>query len=258
MGSTDFGGQACTVGYAAPAISTSWNTRNLDLVPVGIYKGGYLAKTTGNSFSVDTLVCEIRDENYQVRIATTSPVTLTFVTDSAPYVVLRWAYSASATNFMDMLLVAAADIHENDLVLGKCVSTVGPVLSTFDYGDVAHPKSTPNNPVVALRVEAEQTPTALRVWVRAGRVLNNAATALNQIYDTNLTFDAAVGTNRVDLVVADDTGAHVYKGNSTSAPSYALAHSTSAVTVLAEVTVRAGATVVYQSDIKDVRLYVPV
>jgi hypothetical protein len=249
MGEINFGGQVCTVGYGAPALSTSWNLRNYGIVPTGVYCGGYLSITSGNSFSVDTLLCEIRDENYQVRIATTSPITLTLASTSSPYVVLRWVYSASATNYMDVLLVGSGSIQANDIVLGKCTCTAGPVLTGFDYADATYPRSTPNSFDVALRAESDITPSILRVWVRAGYIYKADGSASVKINDSALVFDAADGSNtRVDLVYVGDSGAAIVKGTAgAGVPAYG------GKKVVAEVSIPALATTILQSYIKDVR-----
>jgi len=152
---------------------------------------------------------------------------------------------------MDMLLVAAADIHDNDLVLAKCISTTGPVLSSFDYADSLHPRSTPNSFEVALRVEAELVPSALRVWIRSGFVYDATFTpsANKFIGEQSLTLTAAdPSDDRIDVVYVGSSGVAVVEGTPGSGiPSYV------GKKALAEITVGAGATEVYQSDIRDVR-----
>lgn len=253
MGATDFGVQSITVDYGAPVISISLNHRNRDIVPVGIYKGGYLATTTPGNFSISQLVAEIRDENYQVQVITTSPIVLA-ASPTTPYVVLRWAYVATPSptphNYMDALVVAVGDVHANDLVVGKCVFA-GSTLTGFVYDDATFPRSTPNAADVALRVEPEDPP-ALRVWVRAGRIVLASGNGIKRIGDINKVFDAADPSSaRVDLVYVNDTGALIFKGTAgAGVPSYA------GKKVLAEVTIRAAATVVLVSDIKDVRAFI--
>lgn len=253
MGTTNFGSQVITLDYGAPVISTSHNRRNREIIPTGIYRGGYLAITTPNNFSISQLVCEIRDEAYQVQVVTTAPITLAS-DPTKPYVVLRWAYAATPSpiphNYMDALIVAAGDVHANDLVVGKCVF-VGSNLTGFVYDDSTFFRTTPNCANVFLRVEPEDPVAALRVWVRAGRIVLSTGNGTLFIGDVNKTFDTAdASQNRVDLVYVNDTGVNILKGTAgAGVPSYGSRK------VLAEVTIRAAATTILASDIKDVRSF---
>ncbi len=253
MGSTNFGNQVCTVVFNAAALAISWNRRNVGLTPPGIYSGGFLSIGAPNTVHIDTMNVEIRDTTYQVKIQTqaTIDVYLGATPDQTkPYVVLRWAYAASSTNYMDVLMLAAGDVHDNDIVLGKCNFTSGN-LSSFAYDDATFPRSTPNDANVFLRAEAELTPVALRVIVRAGRTRLASGNGTKMIYDTLLTLTAAAGSTRIDLIYVDDTGAHVFTGTAgAGVPSYA------GKKVVAEVTVAAGATVISQANIKDVRCFI--
>ena len=253
MGSTNFGNQVCTVGFHAPGLAISWNRREIGVIPPGIYAGGYLSVGAPNTVHVDTLNCEIRDTIYQVKVQTQSPVDIYLGATpdiTKPYVVLRWTYAASLTNYMDMLVLAAGDVQANDIVLGKCIFVSGN-LSSFVYDDAVLPRSTPNDTNVFLRAEAELTPVALKVIVRAGRTKLASGNGTKMIYDTILTLTAAGGSTRIDLIYVDDTGAHVFTGTAgAGVPSYA------GKKVVAEVTVSAGATVITQSNIKDVRCFV--
>lgn len=253
MGSTNFGNQICTLAFGAAALSTSLNRRNLRSVPVGIYFGGYLTIGAANVVHVDTLQAEICDEQYQVQILTQAPVDLPLGNtpdQTKPYIVLRWAYSASATNYMDMLVLAAGDVHANDIVLGKCVFVSGN-LSSFVYNDAQFPRTTPNSANICLRVEAEPNPVALRTWVRAGRTKLSTGAGTVRVYDTNLTFTAAGAGTRIDLVYVDDTGVHVLTGTvGAGVPVYG------GRKVLAEVTILTGQTVITQASISDVRCFV--
>jgi hypothetical protein len=253
MGATDYGTQTCTVVYHAPALSISLNRRNIGVVPTGIYSGGYLSVGATNTVHIDTLNCEIRDSTYQVKIQTQSPIDVYLGATpdtSKPYVVLRWAYAATETNYMDVLMLAAGNVHENDIVLGKCIFSGGN-LSSFIYDDATFPRNTPNSADVFLRAEAELTPTALRVIVRAGKTRLASGNGTKMIYDTILTLSAAGASTRMDLIYVDDTGGHVFTGTpGAGVPSYA------GKKVVAEITVAAGATIITQANIKDVRCFV--
>jgi hypothetical protein len=254
MGATNYGNQVCTVGFNAPALAISWNRRSIGVIQPGIYYGGYLSVGAPNTVHVDTLGCEIRDATYQVKIQTQSPVDLFLGATpdiTKPYVVLRWAYAASLTNYMDVVMVAVGDVQANDIVLGMCIFTSGN-LTSFVYDDATFSRTTPNDVNVFLRAEAELTPTALKVIVRAGRTKLASGNGTKKIYDTVLTLTTASSSAiRYDLIYVDDTGAHVFTGTAGSGiPSYA------GKKVVAEVTVGISATVITQADIKDVRCFI--
>lgn len=247
MGSTDFGTQQISVQYFEAVDSDKVNKCFQGIIPRGIYSGGYLSKVSDTSVTLSTLVCVVGDTTNQVRVETSTTVTLTVGTGT-PYIVLRWAYVASATNYMDVLAVAAGSIQANDLIVGKCVFT-GSTLSGFDYAVTAYPRSTPQTPVVMLKVEPTET-ASMYVRIRAGRV--NYGTANLEISDQlSPIFTAPTSNSRIDLIYITTAGVvAVSTGTAAATP---VAPDYDSKIVLAEVTIAAGQTTITASSIKDVR-----
>ena len=246
-GSMDFGSQSISIQYFEAVDSDKVNKCFQGITPRGIYSGGYLTKVSDTSVSLSTLLCVIGDATNQVRVETSTAVTLT-VSSVAPYVVLRWAYATSATNYMDVFAVAVGSIQTNDLIVGKCVYT-GSTLSGFDYAVTAYSRSTPQTPVVMLKVEPTETPS-MYVRIRAGRV--NYGTANLEIADQlSPAFTAPVTNSRIDLIYINTSGAiAVSTGTAAVSP---VAPDYNSKIVLAEVTITAGQTTITASSIKDVR-----
>ena len=138
----DVGNQIVTLLYYTSASSSNVNKRFLNIRQTGIYQGGRLTivDPTAKSASLSALVCEINDGSYQVRVETTTAVSIT-VAAATPYVVLRWAYGETVNDYMEVLVVATPST--NDLVVAKCMFGGGK-LTGFDYGDTNYPRTTPD------------------------------------------------------------------------------------------------------------------
>lgn len=128
------------------------------------------------SVSVTPLVCEIGDDDYQVRVETQVAATIA-VSVAAPYVILRWTYTGTTGNYMDILAVSEVNIQANDLIVGKCVFA-GAVLTGFDYntGNVdaatfSPRRSVPHTLAERFKVEPTATPS-MAVNVRGGVISN--------------------------------------------------------------------------------------
>jgi hypothetical protein len=242
----DVGTQDVTLIFGTVANSSEVNARFMDVRKTGIYSGGYPSVVDTSNAQISTLVCEISDGTYQVKVETTVAVNLA-VALATPYIVLRWEYTGASDDYMEILAVATP--AANDLVVAKC-SFSGSDLIGFNLNDTTYPRSTPNVFDINLKVEA--TPdTEMRVRVRAGKFRTHNATI--SIADQKSGLFTAPGSNsRIDLVYLNrTTGAvAIQQGTaaaSPSAPSYA------GKFVLAEVTVEAGDTDIVASAIKDVR-----
>jgi len=239
------GTQTVTILYNASALSGTVNRRHLSIRPTGLYSGGYLSIVDAANASLSTLICEISDGTYQVKISTGAAVTIA-VAQATPYIVLRWSYTASAAaDYLDYVIVATP--ATNDIVVGKCSFTGGGDLQGFVYAE----RTTPNVLDLFLKVEPTAT-TELKVRVRAGRVQNGKTTI--QIPDQLSTLITVPSSNsRVYLVYVNRlTGAIAIDSSGTaaaspSAPSYA------GKQVLAEVLVSSTDTNIAASAITDVR-----
>jgi hypothetical protein len=160
--------------------------------------------------------------------------------------VLRWSYSASASNYVEVHAIASISAaQDGDVIIGECEFT-GSTLNGFSYTNRTRPQLLN----LALRVEATTT-TELYVRVRGG--IYNDGNSKVVIADQKVgPFSAPASPNsRIDLVYIDSAGAvQIATGTaavSPSAPDYA------GKLVLAEVTVANGATNITSDDIADAR-----
>lgn len=255
MSSTNHGSQQITCQYFMESTGANYGRRNLDIVPVGIYSGGYLTKVSDTQVSLSTFVAEISDGLNQISVRTTTPATLSSVTldsgsisSSTPYLILRWSYELVTNNYVEVhALATLTSRQEHDLVLGKCVFS-GSTLTGFDYSDRTFPRIQDQN----LRVEA--TPdTEMYVRLRGG-VYNTGNTAL-KIGDQKVGPFAVptAGNSRIDLVyIKSDGTVAIQQGTPSSSPS---APEYLGKLVLAEVRVVNGDTNITWDRITDVRSF---
>lgn len=255
MGATNHGAQQITYQYFMEAKSDLFGRRNLNILPVGIYSGGYLTRVSDTEVSMSTLVAEIKDATNQISVRTTVAASLSSATldsgtisSGTPYLVLRWSYAASTANYVEVhALATLASRNQNDIVIGKCVFD-GSTLTSFDYSDRTFPRMEEQN----LKVEA--TPdTEMYVRLRAG-IFNtgNAAVKIGDQKVGPFTVPTA-GNSRIDLVYINFAGTvSIQQGTpspSPSAPVY------TGKLVLAEVKVVNGDTNITWDRITDVRSF---
>jgi len=243
------GTQVVSLIHRSAASSPNVNRRHQDIRQCGIYQGGRLTAVVGLAASLSELVCEISDGTHQVRIQTTAAISLTAVIAS-PYFVLRWTYTGAASDFMEVLAVAAP--LANDLVIGKCVFA-GAVLTGFDYGDAAYPRSTPNTQDLFLKVESTED-TELKVRIRAGRIHNYVGNIDVADQKSDL-FTVPTSNSRVDLLYLDKDGNVAIDSSGTPAAT-PVAPNYNGKLVLAEITLASTSTNITDSMIKNVRNWV--
>ena len=244
MGSVNNGNQLITVKYYDPVDSTVVNKRDYGIIQTGIYSGGLLTKVDNSTVTLEVLVCQIKDSDYQVRIETQAAYNVT-VSSATPYVILRWAYvDGQINNYMDILAVSSGNIQDNDLVVGECLYS-GATLTGFDYGERSEPNSFDN----FLKVTETVTPS-MRVRIKAGHCTYGTSNfAIDNQQSPLIT--APSGNPKIDLVYVDNAGniqiSAGVEAASPSAPSYA------GKLVLAEVYLTVGMTEIENEDITDVR-----
>lgn len=246
----NIGSQTVTILYYAFAASGIVNKRFQGVREKGIYSGGYLSVVDDTHAQISTLVCEISDGTYQVRIETGTTVNLG-VAQATPYIVLRWTYTGAVTDYMELLAVVTPTV--NDLVVGKCTFDGGGHLNGFNYQDSSYPRTTPDTQDLFLKVESTAA-TELRVRIRAGRIQTSSATIDIADQKSNL-FVPPAANSRIDLVYITNVGVVAIDSSGTPAanpspPNY------NGKLVLAEVTVSNGDTDIVASKIKDVRSFV--
>jgi len=245
------GTQTVSLIHYTAATSPNVNKRHQDIRELGIYQGGRLTAVVDKSVSLSSLIAEISDGTYQVKVETTTVVSLTAV-EATPYFVLRWTYTGAASDYMEILAVATP--LTNDLVIGKCIFTGGGDLSGFNYGDTAYPRATPRTHNLFLKVEPTED-TELTVRVRAGWVQNNAAVKA-VIDQKSSVFTAPSANSKVYLVYINITSGNVTIDSSGAEAASPVAPAYAGKMVLAEVTLASTSTNITASMIKDVRGFI--
>ena len=254
MGLKNHGTQTITYQYYIEGTGANFGKRILDIVPPGIYSGGYLTRVSDSVITLSTLIAEIRDTTNQINVRTAAVVTLNSTTldsgtisSTTSYIVLRWAYAASAINYVEIHAIAnVASALDNDIIIGKC-NFSGSTLVDFDYED----RTFLNVQDLFLKVE---TSDGLYVQLRAGRV--HTATGYVKVPEQTVgPFVAPSSPNsRVDLVYITAAGAVAMSQGtqalSPTTPDYG------GKLVVAEVTVVNGDTSLPADQIVDVRSFI--
>lgn len=255
MSATNHGSQQITWQYFSEATSANWGRRNLGILPVGIYSGGYFTKTSNTEISMSVVVAEISDGTNQVSVRTTEVAILNSTTldsgaisSATPYLVFRWGYQSVVSNYVEIhALASVSNRQQNDLILGKCVFT-GATLTGFDYSDRTFPQIQAQD----LKVEATSA-TEMYVQLRGGVFSTGNATLRIGDQKVGPFVVPGTGNSRIDLVyIGFDGSVAIQQGTpstSPSAPSYA------GKLVLAEVRVVNGDTNITWDRITDVRSF---
>jgi hypothetical protein len=244
----DVGNQTLSLKFGAVGNSREVNERFVNVRPVGIYSGGYLSLVDASNASLSPLVCEIGDGTHQLRIETTSAVTVA-VASATPYVVLRWSYTGTSSDYMQILAVAGGSVLTNDVVVGLCTFTGGGSLNGFTYENRTNPL------LMELFLNVEPTEiTELKVQIRGGWIQDANATIDIPDQKSSL-FTTPSVSSRIDLVYVDRTAKTIaiqqgVESASPLAPAYA------GKVVLAEVTLQKSSTNITADMIKDVRNFV--
>jgi len=248
----DVGNQIVTLLYYTSASSSNVNKRFLNIRQPGIYQGGRLTiiDPVAKSASLSALVCEINDGSYQVRVETTTAVSITTAV-ATPYIVLRWTYTGTVNDYMEVLAVATPST--NDLVVAKCIFGGGQ-LTGFDYGDTSYSRTTPDTQNLFLKVEPTED-TELKVRVRAGRIQNASGNYVVVDQKSDL-FTAPTANSKVYLVYIDtDDGTVKIDSTGTEAVS-PTAPNYNGRLVIAEITLASTDTNITADKIKDVRNFI--
>lgn len=251
MGAINYGGQQLSLKYGAPGNSAEINRRFVDVRPVGIYEGGVLSVVDNTHASLAALVCEIADGTHQVRVATTAAVSI-LVGSGTPYIILRWSYTGTTSDYMEILAVASGSILSTDLVVAKCTFTGGGALNGFDYGDSTYPRSYPNDQEFSLKVVPA---TGMKMYVNPGNFQDNVQSYLVPFQLTSAITSPA-SNSKIFLVYIDPATGTVSIDTSGTAAASPVAPEYNGKLVLAEVTVASTTTAITASMIKDVRPHV--
>jgi hypothetical protein len=255
MGLVNHGSQDITINYYEEATAFNVNKRNVDMVPRGIYSGGYFAKVTDTEVQLSPFAVEIGDDDIQITSKSTAVATLNSTTldsgdidPSTPYLVFRWGYLAQQNNYVEVHAIASVSAaQDNDIIIGKCVFS-GATLTGFDYAN----RTFLNVQNLFLKVEEN---TGLYVWIRAGRI--HTTTGYILIPEQRVgPFSAPSSPNsRIDLVYVNATTGVVTIQQGTPAVT-PVAPSYSRKIVVAEVLVVNGDTSIPANQITDVRSFI--
>jgi hypothetical protein len=237
--------QKISVQFFDPADAKEVNARVYDILPVGIYDGGYLAKVTDASVTLSPFSAEISDGTYQVKDESNASEAVA-VSIATPYVIIRWVYAESPSNVALLLGVALGSIQATDLVVGRCVYT-GSIMTGFDYSL----RSVPDTHQLFLKV-IPTVPASMAVRIMPGKVSYGVSN--HDIIDQqSSTLIAPTSNPRIDVVYVDTDGiVKVYTGTEAATP---VAPGYNGKTALAEITLTVGMTTITKASIKDVRAF---
>lgn len=245
----DIGSQTISLKYYSPGNSREINERFVDTRPTGIYSGGILSIVDSSHASLSPVVCEIGDGTHQVRVETTTDVSVT-VAQSTPYVVLRWAYTGDTTDYMEILALGSGNIQSNDLIVAKCTFTGGGSLNGFSYGDSTYPRSSPNVQDLWLKVIPISGSLSLRV-------LPGYYQAHTQQIHVPLQQTSALvppsSDSKIYLIYVDEDTGTINVDSSGTAQASPVAPDYVGRLVLAEVTLQSTDTSITADMIRDVR-----
>lgn len=247
----DVGSQTLSLKYGAPGNSAEVNRRFVDVRPVGIYEGGVLSVVDNTHASLSAVVCEIGDGTHQVRVATTVAVSI-LVAQATPYIIFRWSYTGTTSDYMEILAVNSSSILATDLVVAKCTFTGGGALNGFDYGDSTYPRTHPNTQDFSLKVVPA---TGMRMYVQPGYFQDSAQATLIPFQLTDA-ITAPASNSQIFLVYIDTATGTVGVDTSGVAAASPVVPAYNGKLVLAEVTVASTTTTIIGSMIKDVRPHV--
>jgi hypothetical protein len=255
MSTTNHGTQTITFNFYQDATSVNFNKINKDIVQCGIYNGFYLTRVSDVEVTLAPGTVAIGDNDVQVRISTADYATLNAstldsgdISPSTPYIVLRWVYVGSVTEYMEIHAIASvAAAQSNDIIVGKCVFS-GSVLSSFDYTD----RTFLDDQHRFLLVQATGT-DGMYVRLQPGKVQTGSAYVFVPRQTVGPFTVPSSPNSRVDLVYVNDSGAAAILAGtpavSPSAPDYGNK------LVLAEVTIVNGDTNIAASRVRDVRAF---
>ena len=250
MGSTNHGTQTVSHQYYEELTALKRNKRLLGILPKGIYSGGKLARVSDIEITLSVLIAEISGGTIQIAVRTAATATINdgtldsgTIDSSTPYIVLRWAYAADVSNYMEIHAVATPST--NDIVVGK-IEFSGSVITGFDYSE----RTFVNVQDLFLKPVAS---TGMYILVNAGKVHTSTGYVFVEMQEVGVFSVPSSPNSRIDLVYVDSSGSiQILQGTaavSPVAPSYA------GKLVIAEVTVVNGDVSISQSDIKDVRSF---
>jgi hypothetical protein len=256
MGLINHGTQEATYNYFESATSLNFNKRMKQKLNPGIYSGGYLTRVNDTEVTLSTMFLEIGDGMSQISVETSTVISVTNLTldggtlsSATPYLVLRWAYVATAANYFEIRTVASvAAAQANDVIVGK-VNFSGSTITGFDYTD--------RTPIDIMSSYLKVEPTAeteLYVMLRGGRYQSSSALVAIPAQKIGPFAAPTPPNSRIDLLYLTSLGVPtIFQGNQAVNP---VAPNYGNKLVLAEILVSNGATNIIASDITDTRAFI--
>lgn len=254
MGTTNHGSQNITVAYYEEATSADINKRNLDVIPRGIYSGGYLTRVSDVEVQLSLFSLEIGDSDVQISSKSSATATLNADTldsgdidEATPFLVFRWSDVSQQNNYVEIHAIdSVSSALTNDIIIGKCVFSAG-VLTGFDYTY----RTFLNVQNLFLKVV---TNSGLYVWIRAGKIYTDSGYIVVPEQQVGPFSAPSSPNSRIDLVYVDTDGTvSIQEGTaavSPSAPNY------NRKLVVAQVLLVNGDTSIPASSITDTRSFI--
>jgi hypothetical protein len=222
--SVNYGNQVLVFSFHQEARSKGFNQGFCDILPYGVYTGGALTRLNENLIQIGELTTVIRsneEDKVALRIETTELQNL-IVESSKPYIILRFGWSDSDNNFMDMRAVGWStdpfEVDEDklwplDIILGKVQFAGNPGSQIIDPDnpfDFSRRKDVflkeAESVYAQFRVSASETNPKL-VYISGGSVNTSKgrfAIAGGEYPSTDIPDTAA--QSRTDLIVINASG----------------------------------------------------
>jgi hypothetical protein len=183
----NYGNQVQVFSFHQEARAKGFNQGFCDILPYGVYTGGNLTRLSENLVQISELTTIIRsneDDKVALRVETTEVQNIT-IESNKPYIVLRFGWSNSDDNFMDMRAVGWStdpfEVDEDkiwplDIILGKVqfVNNLGtPIIDPSNPFDLSRRKDVFLKEVESVYTQfkvSESDINPKKVYVSGGRV----------------------------------------------------------------------------------------
>lgn len=217
----NYGNQVQVFSFHQEARSKGFNRDFCDILPYGVYTGGRLTRLNDSLIQISELTVVIRsneEDKVALRVETTDVQELV-VDSTKPYVVLRFGWSDSDSNFMDMRAVGWSidplEMDEDklwpfDIILGKVQFTSIRIIDPVNPFDLSKRKDVflkeAESVYAQFRVSASEV-NPKRVYISGGEVNTSKGRFIiaGGEYPADDIPDTA-SQSRTDLIVVDASG----------------------------------------------------
>ena len=134
MGIIDFGQQVSVFSYKGALTSQGLGSLNYKIKNPGIYEGFQISKINDSTISISTGSFVIEDESSEVSSSTRTTTSISSLTVSSVnnYIIFRFIFLNSTSNYIDCLAVQSSQVLDTDVVIAKLNYTVS-TLTSVDY-----------------------------------------------------------------------------------------------------------------------------